>query len=203
MKNLLKSISMTTLIAVSMSNAAFAQFTPNQELGSSSPSSGPSLSQLGSTTAYIPMKHDSFPCGSGNECGKHVLATTKGNLNIKFKIGMTCPTGRKVTHLSYQPQGQNANTLINSNTNSQSYSKTITMQPFSLKDLEKAGQEAFGGGWVYPNTHNNKTKTVKKTLKTSIDVWGQCSGWANKQKKTFPVTVTATFEDKSFIVPVP
>ncbi|MDJ0620322.1 MAG: hypothetical protein QNJ63_26890 [Calothrix sp. MO_192.B10] len=181
-----------------MSTSVSAQFPGPGNIGTTPTSSGPSLAQLGGTTAYVPMKHKSYPCGNGNTCGNHFLATTNGNLKIKFKIGMACPAGRKVTHLSYKPQGQNAKTIINGNTNSQSYSKTITMKPFSLQDLEKAGQKALGGAWVLPDLHKNKTKKVKKTLKKSISVWGKCSGWTNKQKKNFPVTVTTTFEDKDF-----
>ncbi|MGB3760712.1 MAG: hypothetical protein WBA07_30800 [Rivularia sp. (in: cyanobacteria)] len=197
----IKSLSLATLMTVVISASASAQPSPVFE--NPSPSTGPSLAQLGGTTAYVPMKDKSFPCGSGNTCANHFLANTNGNLNIKFKIGMTCPAGKKVTHLSYKPQGQNAKTIINSNTNNQSYSNTITMQPFSLKDLEKAGQNVFGGAWTLPNSRNNTEKKVKKTLKKSISVWGKCSGWANKQKKTFPVAVTATFEDQSFYIPVP
>lgn len=164
---------------------------------------GPQLSQLGSSQAYVPMKHQQVAVVNGNQMYNHVLANKNGNLNMRVRISMTCPTGQKVTHLSYQPQGLNSTTVINAPTPSNSYSTEINIQPFSLQDLEKAGQEAFGGPWISPNTHHNHSKTVQKTLKKSIAVRGQCEGWANKQTKNFPVLLNTTFEDKSFFVPVP
>jgi hypothetical protein len=198
MKNYHYYLCFTTLLAISMSNAALAQFTSNDDFVTSSPTYGPSLSQLGGTTAYIPMKRSN--CEKVVDCGIHVLATKSGNLNMNFKLGMTCPNGRIITYLAYQPQGQKTIVVFNGNTNFQTYSKNLTIQPFSLEELEKAGQTALGGPWPKPGVSNNKTKTVKKTLKQSIDVWGQCSGLA-VQKKTFPVTVTATFEDQDFPLP--
>ncbi|MEA5572500.1 hypothetical protein [Calothrix sp. UHCC 0171] len=195
MKYYLKILAISTLIAASISHSVFAQITTKDDLGSSPPPLGPSLSQLGGTTAYVPMKRSN--CEGVVDCGIHVLATKSGNLDIKFKLGMTCPAGRQITYLAYQPQGQSTRVVFNGNTNFQNYSGTVTMQPFSLEELEKAGQTALGGAWPKPGPSNNKTKTVKKTLKKSIDVWGQCSGLA-RQQKTFPVTVTATFDDKDF-----
>lgn len=194
----LKPVVLGTLITTFLSTSAVAQLTPNSTLQAPSPSSGPIGAQIGGSTAYVPMKHGS--CGL--DCGTHVLATQSGNLNMKFKVGMICPAGKTVNHVSYRPQGHNIKTVIDSNTNTQSFSQIVTIQPFSVQEFEKAGQEALGGSWPLPNPHNNRTATVKKTLQKSVEVWGQCSEWGNKQKKSFPVTITVTFEDKSFVVPV-
>ena len=172
------------------------QKTPGSSLG-------PKLSQLGSSSAYVPMKRKQVGLVNGNEISNHVLATTNGNLNMKVRLSMTCPTGKKVTHLSYRPQGQNFKTLVNAPTASSSYSKDLLIQPFSLQDLEKAGQDAFGGAWAAPNGPKNKMKTVTKTLKKSVLVRGQCEGWANKQSKVFPVLLKTTFDDLDFFVPIP
>ncbi|KST61833.1 hypothetical protein [Mastigocoleus testarum] len=167
---------------------------------SPTPRTGPYLAQLGSTQAYVPMKHETVEVINGNSIVNHVLATKSGNLNMKGKIAMKCAAGRTVTYLAYRPNGQNLTTVVNGKTNTQSYTKTITMQPFSLIDLEKAGQQAFGGAWVSGNKHQNTEKTVKKTIKKSIEVRGKCSGLA-EQVKSFPVTITVTFDDKDFPPP--
>ena len=164
---------------------------------------GPKLSQIGSSTAYVPMKRKLVKVVNGNEVSNHVLATTNGNLKMKIRISMTCPAGKKVTHLSYRPQGQNFKTIVNGPTGSHVFSKDMKITPFSLQDLEKAGQDALGGAWVGPNKPNNKTAKVTKTLKKSILVRGQCEGWANKQSKIFPVLLKTTFEDTDFFHPVP
>ena len=203
MKASIKSISIATLMTVAMSTSVSAQIQGPGDFQQAPASSGPSLAQLGGTTAYVPMKRKSYPCGNGNTCVNHFLATKDGNLKMKAKIGMTCPAGRKVTHLSYKVQGQGYKTVVNSNTNLKAYSKTMNIKPFSLEDLEKGGQKALGGAWVLPNSHNNKTKKVKKTLKKSIYVRGKCSGWANMQNKSFPVAITAKLDDTDFFNPVP
>lgn len=197
MKNLIKSICIATLMTAAVSTSTPAQIQGPGDIQQAPASSGPSLAQLSGTTAYVPMKRKSYPCANGNTCGNHFLATKNGNLKMKVKIGMSCPTGRKVTHLSYRAKGQGYKTIVN-NTNLKSYSKTMNIKPFSLKDLQKGGQQALGGMWVLPNNPNNKTKKVKKTLKKSIDVRGKCSGWANMQTKSFPVLTTATFDDTDF-----
>lgn len=194
------SIAIATFTTLSLATATVAQVS-NQIIGSPTPSTGPSLAQLGSTQADVPMKHGG--CDGVIDCGTHKLATTSGNLNMKTKIGMTCPVGQTVTYLAYQPQEQSTKTLINGNTNAQSRVLDVTIQPFSLNEFEKAGQAALGGNWPTPGGHNNTTKTVKKTLKKSIRVEGRCSGSAITQMKSFPVTVTATFEDKDFPNPPP
>jgi hypothetical protein len=189
------SIAITTLTTLSLAAATMAQAS-NQIIGSPTPSTGPTLAQLGSVQAYVPMKHDN--CDGVVDCKIHKLATTSGNLNMKARIGMSCSAGQTVTSLAYQPEGQNIRRLINGNTNSQSRVLDVTMQPFSRDEFEKAGQAAFGGSWPIPGRSNNTTKIVKKTLKKSISVLGRCSGSAITQMKSFPVTVTTTFEDKDF-----
>jgi len=193
-------IEIATLTTLSLATVTTAQAS-HQIIGSPTPSTGPTLAQLGSTQAYVPMKHGS--CDGVIDCGTHKLATKSGNLKMKVKIGMTCPTGQTVTHLAYQPQGQSTKTLIKGNTNAQSRVLDVTLQPFSLDEFEEAGQVALGGSWPTPGGHNNTTKTVKKTLKKSISVQGRCSGSAITQMKSFPVTLTATFEDKDFPSPPP
>jgi hypothetical protein len=192
----LSTIAIATLTTLSLSAATVAQIS-DQIMDS--PGSGPTLAQLGSTQAYVPMEHGG--CDGVVDCGTHKLATTSGNLNLRVRVGMSCPGGQTVTYLAYQPERQNTRTLINGNTNSQSRVLDITIQPFSLDEFEKAGQAAFGGSWPTPGGHNNTAKTVKKTLKKSISVLGRCSGSAVTQMKSFPVTVTATFEDKDFPIP--
>lgn len=157
----------------------------------------PTLSQIGSSTAYVPMKHGS--CGT--DCGTHVLAVQSGNLNMKLQVGMSCPAGRTVTHLSFKPQGQNATSVVGYDTGQASYSKTLFAQPFSKVELESACQQALGGSWAEPGPHNNNVAEVKKTIAKSVNVWGQCSGWANKVLRTYPVSLTLTCRDQSFFVP--
>jgi len=159
----------------------------------------PTLSQLGSSTALVPMKHGS--CGL--ECGTHVLAVQNGNLNMQLQVGMSCPAGASVNHLSFKPTGQNATSVVAQSTGQSAYSKTLFAQPFSKNELESACQQALGGSWAEPGTHNNSSAEVKKTIVKSVSVWGQCTGWANKVKRTYPVSLTLTCRDQSWFVPIP
>ena len=154
----------------------------------------PTFAQLGSTQAKVPMKHGS--CGL--DCGTHVLAVQSGNLGMQAKIGMTCPAGTSVQHLSYKPQGVNATTVVGASTGSSSYAKTITAKPFSKAELEQACQAALGGSWAQPGHHHNSQPVVKKPIQKSVNVWGQCTGWANKVKRTYPVSLTLSCQDTSF-----
>jgi hypothetical protein len=158
----------------------------------------PTLAQLGSSSAYVPMKHGS----AGTDASTHVLANRMGNLDMKLKAGMTCPDDRTVIHVSAKPVGANAVTFVGANTGDEVYSANVTMQPFSANELEVACQKALGGAWATPGDHNNATQSVKKTISKKIEVWGQCSGWANKAKRTYTVLLTLTCDDKSWFVPV-
>ncbi|MDJ0697624.1 MAG: hypothetical protein QNJ49_14305 [Mastigocoleus sp. MO_167.B18] len=190
----MKRILIATFTSLAFATPVLAKPLAPSTLVPQTPSTGPFLSQLGSTKAYVPMKHASESI-SGNTSFYHVLATKSGNLNMKVKIGMKCPTGRTVNYLAYILNGE-IKTVVSGTTKAKSYDQTITIQPFSLKDFEEAGQQVFGG-WVGNNPHPNHEKIVKKTLKKSIPVQGRCSGLAT-QVKSFPVTVTVTFEDKDF-----
>ncbi|MEO1621863.1 MAG: hypothetical protein AAFU53_12640 [Cyanobacteria bacterium J06632_3] len=171
------------------------------QLQSTPPSSGPSFAQLGSTQAYVPMKQESFMV-SGNEWNRHILATTSGNLDMRAQVEMKCPAGSTVNYLAYIPQGQNLKLLVNSDTNQQTYTRTVTFQPFSLEDFESVGQELLGGVWHSSNGHPPlRSATVRKTLKKNVQARGRCTGWANSQTKSFPVTLTVTFEDTDFPPP--
>lgn len=158
----------------------------------------PTLAQLGSSSAYVPMKHG----GAGLDVSNHVLATRMGNLDMRLKVGMTCPDDRTVIHYSAKPAGGNAVTFVNANTGNDEYSANVTMKPFSASELETACQKALGGAWASNNSHNNTTQSVKKTISKKIEVWGQCSGWANKTKRTYTVLLTLTCDDKSWFTPV-
>lgn len=158
----------------------------------------PTLAQLGSSSAYVPMKHGTV----GLDASNHVLATRMGNLDMQLKAGMTCPDDRTVIHYSAKPAGGNATTFVNANTGDDEYSANVTMQPFSTNELETACQKALGGAWASNNHHNNTTQSVKKTISKKIEVWGQCSGWANKTKRTYTVLLTLTCDDKSWFTPV-
>lgn len=166
-------------------------------IGSEPAQNVPTLSQIGSSTAFVPMKHGSC----GQDCGTHVLAVASGNLNMQLDVGMSCPAGRTVTHLSFKPQGQNAISVVGYDTGQASFSKTLFAQPFSKGELESACQQALGGSWAEPGSHNNNVAEVKKTIAKSVNVWGQCSGWANKVLRTYPVSLTLTCRDQSFFVP--
>ncbi len=157
----------------------------------------PTMKQLGSTRAKVPMKHGS--CGL--DCATHVLAHRTGNLDVSFKLEMSCPGGAQVIHLSYQPAGHNATVVVGAPSGAGEYSQTIAAQPFTALELEAACQQALGGSWPIPGGHGNATATVQKTVHKSIEVWGQCGGWANKAKRTWPVALTLTCEDQSFFVP--
>ena len=56
MKASIKSISNATLMTVAMSTSVSAQIQGPGGFEQAPPSSGPSLAQLGGTTAYVPMK---------------------------------------------------------------------------------------------------------------------------------------------------
>lgn len=156
----------------------------------------PSMKQLGSTLAKVPMEHGS--CGL--DCATHVLAQN-GNLGVKFELEMSCPAGTDVVHLSYQPAGHNTTVVVGAPSGAGQYSQTITAQPFTAAELEAACQQALGGSWPIPGGHGNTSATVQKGVHKSIEVWGQCSGWANKVKRTWPVALSLTCEDRSFFVP--
>ena len=157
----------------------------------------PSMKQLGSTTAKVPMKHGS--CGL--DCATHVLAQKSGNLDVKFKLEMSCPAGAQVVHLSYKPAGHNATVVVGAPSGASVFSQTVAAQPFTAAELEAACQQALGGSWPIPGNHDNASATVQKGVSKSIEVWGQCSGWANKAKRTWPVALSLTCEDRSFFVP--
>jgi hypothetical protein len=157
----------------------------------------PTLAQMGASSAYVPMKHAT----TGIDAGNHVLAVQNGNLNMKFKAGMTCPEGLTVIHVSARPVGVNTTTFVGSDTGSDTYSATVTLKPFTKSELETACQQALGGGWASSNGHNNTTQTVKKTISKKIDVWGQCSGWTNKAKRTYTALLTLTCDDTSWFTP--
>lgn len=161
------------------------------------PAYTPVMQQLGSTTAHVPMKHGS--CGI--DCSTHVLASQTGNLDVKFKIEMGCPAGTVVSHLSYQPDGHNTTVVVAANSGASLISKTIAAQPFTAAELEAACHKAMGGDWPTGNGDPNLSPTLRIGVHKSIDVWGQCSGWANKAKRTWPVALTLTCEDKNFPIP--
>ena len=170
--------------------------------GLQTPPSGtgvPKMQQTGGTTAKVPMKHGS--CGL--DCGTHVLATQGGNLNVSFKIGMSCPSGQGVSFVAYKLKGQSQVKIVQSNTGSSSYTKNVKAQPFSKDELEEACRAALGGGWAEPGRHKNQTKTVKKTIEETVEVWGKCSGWTNTVKRSYPAALTLTCEDQSWSLPVP
>ena len=157
----------------------------------------PSMKQLGSTLANVPMRHGSC----GHDCETHVLAQRTGNLDVRFKLEMSCPAGTDVIHLSYQPAGHNTTVVVGGPSGANGFSQTIAAQPFTAAELEAACQQALGGSWPIPDPHNNPTATVQKGVHKSIEAWGQCSGWTNKAKRTWPVTLSLTCEDRSFLVP--
>jgi hypothetical protein len=158
------------------------------------PAHTPVMQQLGSTTAKVPMKHGS--CGI--DCDTHVLASKTGNLDVKFKIEMSCPAGTVVTHISYQPDGHDTTVVVGANSGASLISKTIAAQPFTASELEAACRKAMGGNWPSGNGDPSPSRSVRTGVHKSIDVWGQCSGWANKAKRTWPVALTLTCEDKDF-----
>ena len=164
----------------------------------------PKLAQLGGTKAKVPMKHGGYVV-NGNEIGRHVLATQHGNLNVPVRISMSCPQGTAVSWLSYRIPGHHKQVaIIQGPTKAKSYAKKIDIQPFTAKEFGKACYQALGGDWVSGNGgHNNSQKVVNKTLMKKVEVFGACTGWANKVKRTYPVTVTASCEDKDWFPPVP
>jgi len=161
------------------------------------PAHTPVMQQLGSTTAQVPMKHGS--CGI--DCSTHRLFSQTGNLDVSFKVEMGCPAGTTVTHISYQPDGHGTTVVVGANSGASLVSKTIAAQPFTAGELEAACRTAMGGDWPTGNGDPNRSSTVRTGVHKSIDVWGQCSGWANKAKRTWPVALTLTCEDKSFPIP--
>ncbi len=162
----------------------------------------PKLSQLGGTAAKVPMKHGGYVV-NGNEIGQHVLATQHGNLKMPARISMSCPQGTTISWLSYQVPGHNQVAIIQGPTNAKSYSKKIHIQPFTAEEFGQACHKALGGDWLPNMSHNNTQKVVKTTLSKKIEVLGACTGWANKVKRTYPVTVTASCVDKDWSPPVP
>lgn len=152
----------------------------------------PFLQQLGGTAATVPMKHGS--CGL--DCGTHVLATTSGNLDVPIKLGLTCPSGLKVTYLGFQPQGAPLSPVRFGP--APSVVKNLSIQPFSASDLESACQAALGGSWAQPNRHNNRRRTVKKTIQKSVRAWGECTGWPSKTFKDTVITLTLTCVDQDW-----
>ena len=156
----------------------------------------PVLMQLPPGTANVSMKHGS--CGT--DCGTHALATTKGNLKMKFKIQMSCPNGTDVNHLSYRIPGGNVIQVFG-NTTSQSVEKNLELQPFSAGELEQSCRAALGGNWATPGSHHNATQTVNGLISKPIDTWGRCTGWANKVKRTYQAKLTLTCNDTSFFAP--
>jgi len=167
------------------------------------PSFLPTLSQTGGWNAKVPMKHGLKDVINGNEVSTHVLATGHGNLNIPFKISMNCAAGATVSHLSYKVPGQAKKTLIDSVTNTASYSKALKLRPFSKKNLETACRKAMGGDWIAQNRHNNQTKVVATSLNKKIQVWGQCSNGGAKLARSYPARVKLSCDDRSWITPVP
>uniref|UniRef100_A0A0C1QZN3 Lipoprotein n=1 Tax=Tolypothrix bouteillei VB521301 TaxID=1479485 RepID=A0A0C1QZN3_9CYAN len=193
MRSTIASLTLTALTIASISTHASAlslipQAKDLKDFKAPQSSYQPTIVQIGNAKANVPMKHGS--CGL--DCGQHVLANKSGNLDMKFSVKMSCPPGQKVAHLSFQPKAQQLTVLIDKPTNAISYSQNVVIQPFSLEELEDAGNKALGGTWAQPNSHNNKTKTVQTTLTDSIDVWGQCSGQNTQQKQTIVVTLPKT-----------
>ncbi|MCB1036936.1 MAG: hypothetical protein KDD47_24125, partial [Acidobacteria bacterium] len=159
----------------------------------------PALKQTGGTTAKVPMKHGS--CGL--DCGTHVLATQSGNLDVPFKLSMSCPAGTQVSFVAYQMKGQNQVKVVNGATGSGSFSKNVKLQPFSKDELQEACRVALGGNWPEPGQHKNKTKTVQTNLQEDVKVWGQCTGWANQVTRNYPAKLRLTCEDQSWFTPEP
>jgi hypothetical protein len=170
---------------------------PGAVAAATPPAYTPVMQQLGGTTAQVPMKHGS--CGI--DCSTHLLASKTGNLDVRFKIEMSCPAGTVVTHLSYQPDGHGTSVVVGANSGASLISKTIAAQPFTASELEAACRKAMGGDWPTGNGDPNPSRTLRTGVHKSIDVWGQCSGWANKAKRTWPVALTLTCEDESFPIP--
>lgn len=159
----------------------------------------PVLIQTGGKTAKVPMKHGS--CGL--DCGIHVLATQTGNLRIPFKISMSCPSGSSVSFLAYRLKGFDQNKVVDGGPAPSKYLKELSLKPFSANELEAACQEALGGGWAKPGSHNNTQQKVTTNLQEKIEVWGQCTGWANQVKRSYEARVKLTCEDQSWSSPVP
>jgi len=154
----------------------------------------PTMSQMGSTLAYVPMEHAS--CGP--DCVTHGLAVETGNLDVPFKIRMSCPAGQEVSFVAYQLAGQSQGRLVEADTGSATFEADITAQPFSASELETTCAAALGGGWGTPGNHNNPTKVEEKTIKETVEVWGKCSSWANTAKRSAPVALTLTCDDLSW-----
>lgn len=192
----MKRIIIATFTSLALATPVLAKPLAPPVFESPTPSTGLSFAQLGSTQAYVPMKHM-----INDKTNYHALATKSGNLKMKVKIGMKCPTGHTVSYLAYRRQtssnGTKTNIVVWSQNapNTQNYTQNLEIEPFSLNELNQIGYEAFGGTWKSPDSHPNTQKKIKKTIKKSIEVIGACSGLA-LQTKSFPVTLTITFEDK-------
>lgn len=189
-----------TLASVSLASSVLAQITDVQQ---PTATTGPSLAQLGSTHAYIPMIHPPLiSCPPPIDCGpmarRHALPLDISiDLEIQAEIEMKCPVGQTVIGLVYITEGQEPRYVVIANTNQQHYSRTLTLQPFSEEEVELAGQEALGGIWQ--GSHPNVPKTVSKILTKSIQVRGECSGRRSSHySKTFPVSVNARFDDQDY-----
>lgn len=165
------------------------------ELAYPKPDGVPEMLQTGGTTAFVPMKHGS--CGIA-DCSTHVLASQDGNLDVPFKLRMTCPAGTTVTFFAYQFPGQNQAQVVTSDTGSASFEDDVAAQPYSKLELEQACQTAMGGAWVSPGSHNNGSKLVPSAIGETVQVWGQCSGWANSVKRSYPVYTSLTCSDESW-----
>ncbi len=154
--------------------------------------SGPGLAQQGGDHATVPMKHGS--CGL--DCGTHVLAVQSGNLNVPFKIGMSCSGNQQVTSLTYQLQGKGVVKVVQAAT-AAPFSQDLNLRPFSKAELEEACRVALGGDWPTPGFHKNPTKSVSTSLEETVTVRGRCAG-SSTITRQFPAELTVSCQDRSF-----
>lgn len=152
---------------------------------------------FGHATAFVPMTHVS--CGL--DCSTHGLATEDGNLNMNLNVGACCPPAHPTVSIKVSGLATDTPYLDQGNS---PYSDTISVQPFSLKDLNTACEVALAGSWATPGSHKNAQQTVVTLLEKNITIEATCVGTSPKNElREYTVSLLTTCHDLNFYVPEP
>lgn len=149
----------------------------------------PSL--YGHATAYVPVRSvNVLPIDS---CA-FTLATEDGNLDMNVNVGACCPQGGGV---NVEVSGLAAGDPFVSGGISP-YGATVSVQPFSLQDLDDACRAAWGGSFPCQETPGGELRfaTIQKTL----TVKAECD--ESERERDYEVFLDVTCDNINFFPPV-
>ena len=162
---------------------------------------------IGHATAYVPMTHVSI----GLDSKTHGLATEEGNLNMLLTVGFCCADSN-IAELKIFPVGTPGDDPdptpgeydVPGAEGFSSFSRLVSVQPFTLNDLDEACEMALGGGWPSPGQHKNSEQIVDTVKTKPVTIRAKCEDWTNPVTRVYYVSLNPiTCDDKSFFVPPP